>query len=89
MLKPGGRMVYSTCSIDPIENEAVVHQLLQYTDLKLVDISKDLSSKLKYHKGMRKWKVLEKNGKYYDSYGKAKADIEAEKKSKKRSYLKR
>lgn len=29
VLKPGGRVVYSTCSLNPIENEAVVSQLLR------------------------------------------------------------
>lgn len=28
MLKPGGRVVYSTCSINPIEDEAVVSAAL-------------------------------------------------------------
>jgi 16S rRNA C967 or C1407 C5-methylase (RsmB/RsmF family) len=29
LLKPGGRLVYSTCSLNPIEDEAVVSALLQ------------------------------------------------------------
>ena len=29
MLKVGGRMVYSTCSLNPIEDEAVVAELLR------------------------------------------------------------
>lgn len=28
LLRPGGRMVYSTCSIDPVENESVVETVL-------------------------------------------------------------
>ena len=30
MLKPGGRLVYSTCSLNPLEDEAVVCGLLRY-----------------------------------------------------------
>ncbi len=34
-LKPGGTMVYSTCTIDPLENEEVVDHLLRNTDATL------------------------------------------------------
>ncbi|ASJ03071.1 tRNA methyltransferase [Thermococcus profundus] len=37
-LKPGGVMVYSTCTIDPLENEEVVDYLLRKTDAKLEKI---------------------------------------------------
>jgi 16S rRNA C967 or C1407 C5-methylase (RsmB/RsmF family) len=39
MLKPGGRIVYSTCSINPLEDEAVVAGLLRHFKgkLRLVD----------------------------------------------------
>ncbi|WP_048148920.1 tRNA (cytosine(49)-C(5))-methyltransferase [Palaeococcus ferrophilus] len=34
-LKPGGVLVYSTCTIDPLENEGVVDYLLRKTDARL------------------------------------------------------
>lgn len=39
MLAIGGRMVYSTCSLNPLENEAVLHRLLVETQdsVQLVD----------------------------------------------------
>jgi len=37
-LKPGGVMVYSTCSLDPEENEGVVDYLLSNTDAEIVRI---------------------------------------------------
>lgn len=41
MLKPGGRMVYSTCTFSPEENELQIHEFIKkHTEFKLVDISK-------------------------------------------------
>lgn len=40
MLAPGGRLVYSTCTWAPEENEEVVKWLLENYDLELIDIPK-------------------------------------------------
>ena len=58
MLKSGGRMVYSTCSINPLEDEAVVAALLLYCNgkLTLVDIEKEnLLPGLIKRKGISNW----------------------------------
>ena len=39
MLKPGGTMVYSTCSFSYEEDEEVIQYLLDHTDASLIDIS--------------------------------------------------
>lgn len=36
LLKVGGRMVYSTCSMNPIENEAVVAEVISFQCSELI-----------------------------------------------------
>ncbi|XP_065874383.1 uncharacterized protein [Euphorbia lathyris] len=61
LLKVGGRMVYSTCSMNPVENEAVVAEILRKCEgsVELVDVSSDLPQLLR-RPGLRKWKVCDK-----------------------------
>lgn len=59
LLKPGGRMVYSTCSMHPLENEAVVAAALQMKEgesMRLVDVSAQLPS-LQRKPGLTSWNV--------------------------------
>lgn len=62
MLAVGGRLVYSTCSMNPIENEAVLQRIIKDADgaLELVDAS-HLVPGLKYNPGMTDWKLATKN----------------------------
>ncbi|KAH9816065.1 S-adenosyl-L-methionine-dependent methyltransferase [Melampsora americana] len=61
LLKPGGRMVYSTCSLNPLENEAVLSAVLnQHPEMSLVDVS-DRLPELKRRPGMTTWKVMNRN----------------------------
>ncbi|KAH6561543.1 hypothetical protein BASA50_009538 [Batrachochytrium salamandrivorans] len=69
LLKVGGRLVYSTCSLNPLENEAVIASMLNEANgsLKLVDASGELP-KLVRNQGLSIWKVKDKSGALYDKF---------------------
>ncbi|UTF52839.1 RsmB/NOP family class I SAM-dependent RNA methyltransferase [Natronosalvus rutilus] len=58
--RPGGTVVYSTCTFAPEENEAVVQHVLDAEDCRVVDV--DLDSDLQYAPGVTEW-----NDETYDS----------------------
>lgn len=70
MLKVGGRVVYSTCSMNPVENEAVIASAIArcggLTKVGLVDCSASLPE-LKRKPGLHDWKVMDKQGKLWRS----------------------
>ncbi|EPB66806.1 NOL1/NOP2/sun family protein [Ancylostoma ceylanicum] len=67
LLKVGGRMVYSTCSMNPIEDEAVVAQLIRKCggSLRLCD-AYPLLPKLKALRGVSTWKVFDRDMNLYE-----------------------
>eukprot|EP01060_Flectonema_neradi_P011699 TRINITY_DN18707_c0_g1_i1.p1 TRINITY_DN18707_c0_g1~~TRINITY_DN18707_c0_g1_i1.p1 ORF type:complete len:776 (+),score=151.82 TRINITY_DN18707_c0_g1_i1:268-2328(+) len=60
LLEVGGRFVYSTCSMSPIENEAVVQHILSLAEgsLHLLDLHKILP-KTPSFKGLTTWSVMD------------------------------
>ncbi|KAG0056401.1 hypothetical protein BGZ83_005116 [Gryganskiella cystojenkinii] len=69
LLKVGGRIVYSTCSFNPMENEAVVAEILNRANgtLELVDVSHELPE-LKRKPGLSDWKVFTRDGQIVNSF---------------------
>ena len=62
-------MVYSTCSLNPVENEAVITRVLRESQgsVKLVDITGCLPG-LKSRPGLKKWRVASRDLAIYDEF---------------------
>ncbi|KIW12614.1 hypothetical protein PV08_09892 [Exophiala spinifera] len=71
MLKVGGRVVYSTCSMNPVEDEAVLAEaILRCGGEKFVELqeTKDYLPGLKRTSGLTTWKVMDKSGRIWNDY---------------------
>ncbi|KFK32820.1 hypothetical protein AALP_AA6G291900 [Arabis alpina] len=68
LLKVGGKMIYSTCSMNPVEDEAVVAEILRRCgdSVELVDVSDKLPELIR-RPGLKTWKVRDK-GLWFTSY---------------------
>ena len=62
LLANDGLMVYSTCSLNPVENEVVIMNLLRQADgaLELVDVEDKLKH-LKHINGLEKWTIMQRD----------------------------
>ncbi|MDP6563146.1 MAG: hypothetical protein QF377_05205, partial [Candidatus Thalassarchaeum sp.] len=61
MTKQGGRIVYSTCSLDPVENEAVVARALGGGEVRIVP-GHSLLEGVPSEPGLNQWPVLDDEG---------------------------
>ncbi|KAH6996178.1 S-adenosyl-L-methionine-dependent methyltransferase [Ilyonectria sp. MPI-CAGE-AT-0026] len=71
LLKVGGRVVFSTCSMNPVENEAVIVSAIERCggpdNVEIVDCSNELVA-LKRYPGMKSWNIMDKSAKIWNSW---------------------
>lgn len=82
LLKPGGRVVYSTCSMNPVENESVVAAAIErcgFENVEILDCSNELPG-LERVPGMTKWKVMDKAGRIWNDWKEVEEWVEKESK---------
>lgn len=74
MLKSGGRVVYSTCSMNPMENEAVVASAIErcggVAKVKLLPTSNELPGLVR-SSGLNDWSIMARSGQIYESWPEA------------------
>jgi multisite-specific tRNA:(cytosine-C5)-methyltransferase len=74
MLKVGGRVVYSTCSMNPVEDEAVISSAIErcggVAKVKLLDTA-DMLPGLVRTKGLTDWSIMSRTGQIYESWAEA------------------
>lgn len=80
MLKAGGRVVYSTCSMNPVENEAVIASAIDrcggLEKVQLLD-SSDRLPLLKRNPGLTEWSIMDKSGNIWPDFKSVEDDIDA------------
>lgn len=70
LLKVGGRVVYSTCSMNPVENESVIASAIErcgVDSVEIIDCSKELPN-LKRAPGMKQWQIMDKTCRSWSSW---------------------
>ncbi|RMY79583.1 hypothetical protein D0864_09046 [Hortaea werneckii] len=77
MLKVGGKVVYSTCSMNPVEDEAVISSAIERCGgvgkVKLHDVSSALPGLKRAH-GLTDWSIMNRTGSIYESYPEAESN---------------
>lgn len=80
MLKVGGRIVYSTCSMNPVENEAVLASAIDrcggLEKVGIVDVGHRLPE-LKRRPGVSSWRICDRDGTWFNTF----EDVEKDEKS--------
>ncbi|ETS05431.1 S-adenosyl-L-methionine-dependent methyltransferase [Trichoderma reesei RUT C-30] len=71
LLKVGGRVVYSTCSMNPVENESIIAAAIErcggLDNVEIVDASDQLPGLVR-RPGLKTWKIMDKSGRIWNSW---------------------
>ncbi|KAL7789049.1 S-adenosyl-L-methionine-dependent methyltransferase [Trichoderma ceciliae] len=71
LLKVGGRVVYSTCSMNPVENESIIAAAIERCgglgNVEIVDSSDQLPGLVR-RPGLKSWKIMDKGGRIWNTW---------------------